>query len=60
MEKIKAVFILVLGFIPCCKPVETYNDTSEHRLVAMFEEKCYTLEEVINELKLLNKTSSIR
>ena len=28
-----------------CKPVETYNDTSEHRLVAMFEEKGYTLEE---------------
>ena len=63
MEKIKAIFILVLGFmqllcfVSCCKP---YNDTSEHRLVAMFEEKGYTLEEVINELKLMNKTSSIR
>ena len=39
MEKMKALFILVLGFLQLlcfvsCKPVETYNDTSEDRLVS--------------------------
>ena len=65
MEEMKALSVLVLVFLQLvcfvsCKPVETYNDTSEDRLVAMFKEKGYTLEEILNELKLLNKTSSIR
>ena len=65
MEEMKAVSVLVLVFLQLfccvsCKPVEIYNDTSEYRLVAMFEEKGYTLEQILNELKRLNKTSSIR
>ena len=64
MEEMKAVSVLVLVFLQLfcfvsCKPVEIYNDTLEDRL-DMFKEKGYTLEQILNELKLLNKTSSIR